>query len=85
MKDKKSLQNPLRVAVYARLGSAPPEVTHYPAEQDLLADCRTGQVDYLLVEGFTRLGRNAMESWRMTRKLKDAGVTISFLQEGLVV
>ena len=85
MKEHYNLKKPLRVAVYARIGSAPSAVTHYPAEQDLLADCRTGQVDYLLVESITRLGRNTMESWRITRDLNKAGVKVCLLNEGLVV
>ena len=81
----KKIPNSMRVAVYARVGTAPPEVTRYSLEQDLLAACRMGQVDHLLVESITRLGRNTMESWRMARELKSAGVTVSLLKEGLVV
>ena len=85
MKDQSKRSNPLRVAVYARVGSAPPEVTRYSMEQDLLDVCRTGQVDHLLVGSFPCLGRNIVESLGLLRKLNNAGVKVHLLKEGWVV
>jgi len=85
MKNQTKLPNPLRVAVYARVGTAPPEVTRYSMEQDLLDVCRTGQVDHLMVERFTGLGRNIVDSLGLLRQLNSAGVKVHLLKEGWVV
>jgi len=85
MKEQFKLKKPLRVAVYARLGTAPPEITHYPEEQELLAASRAGQVDHLLVESIACLGKNTEDARRMTRELNNAGVKVCLLNEGLVV
>ena len=85
MKNKSKCPKPMRVAVYARVGNAPPEVTRYSLEQDLMAVCRAGRVDHLLVESITRLGRNIVDSLRLLRELQAAGVRVSLLKEGWVV
>jgi hypothetical protein len=85
MKKQIEHQNPLRVAVYARVGNAPPDVTCYSLEQDLLAVCRLGQVDHLIVESFTGLGRNIVESLGLLRELNGAGVKVHLIKEGWVV
>ena len=84
MKKKYELPNPLRVAVYSRCGVPLPEVQRYTQEQELLAVCRAGQVDHLLVERFASLGRNAIESLHLLRELQAAGVKVSALKEGWV-
>ena len=77
MKNQLKRKKPLRVAVYSRYGLPLPEVRPYSGEQELLAACRMGQVDHLLVESIARLGRNAEDALRITRELKGAGVTVS--------
>lgn len=88
MKYQQQPQKPLRVAVYARVGNAPPEVEPvrvYSDEHRLLTACRENGIDHLLVEGFTCLGRNTVEALGLLRKLTGAGVAIHLQKEGRVV
>jgi len=91
MKKQFERKAPLRVAVYARVGNdsqAPQEgepVRFHSDKQGLLDAARAGQVDHLLVEGFTGLGRNMAESLVLLRELSSAGVKVSLLREGRVV
>jgi len=81
------LPNPLRVAVYARFGTAPDAcpVRVYSDEKTLMQACRAGQIDQLIVESFTRLGRNTDDALRVFRELRSAGVTVNLQREGLVM
>ncbi|MCL2817956.1 MAG: recombinase family protein [Clostridiales bacterium] len=88
MKEQLDLKKPLRVAVYARVGNAPAEcepIRVYSDKHHLLIAGRTGQIDHLLVESFTRLGRNTVEALGLLRELTGAGVRVSLLKEGRVV
>jgi len=92
MKNQTKLPNPLRVAVYARFGTDPQTpaqegepIRLYSGKESLLAAGRAGQIDHLLVESVTRLGRNISESTQIASKLKKAGVTIHLLREGWVI
>ena len=84
--------NPMRVAVYARFGNdpqAPPQngepIRYYSGKQPLLTASRASQIDHLIVEGFTSLGRNSVESLGLLHELRAAGVRVSLLREGRVV
>ncbi|MCL2299906.1 MAG: recombinase family protein [Firmicutes bacterium] len=91
MKKKYELPNPLRVAVYTRFGTDPQgtqegePVRLYSGKESLLAAGRAGQINQLLVESFTSLGRNSIESLGLLRNLQGAGVTVHLLKEGRVV
>jgi len=87
----KQTPNPLRVAVYARVGNHPQPprdgepVRLYSGKKSLLAAGHAGQIDHLLVDGFTCLGRNMVESLGLLHELNSAGVKVSLLKEGRVV
>ena len=90
MKKKYELPNPLRVAVYCRVGNAVQvtqyePVRYYPDKQTLLSAGRANEIDHLLVDSFTSLGRNSIETLGLLRELRDAGVRVSLLKEGWVV
>ena len=88
MKHQQQPQKPLRVAVYARVGNAPPEgepVQVYSDEHNLLAACRVNGIDHLLVDEFTCLGKNTISALGLLRELTGAGVAVHLLKEGRVV
>jgi len=88
MKDQYKFKKPLRVAVYARFGTDPqalPEVSVYSGKQNLLTASRANQIDHLVVDSFTHLGRNIVESLDLLRDLNSAGVKVHLLKEGWVV
>ena len=91
MKEKYVLPNPLRVAVYTRFGTdpqAPQEgepVRSYSGKESLLTASHAGQIDQLLVESFTCVGRNTVEALTLLRDLKRISVKIHLLKEGRVV
>lgn len=47
----------------------------------LLADCRAGKIDKILVKSVSRFARNAQDCIRAVRELKDLGVTVAFEKE----
>ena len=88
MKDQYKNKNPLRVAVYARLGTDPqalPEVRIYSGKQNLMTASRANQIDHLIVDSFTHLGKNIVESLELLRELNGAGIKVHLLKEGWVV
>ena len=88
---KKQFPNPMRVAVYARVGNesqAPQDgepVRLYSGKESLLTASREDQIDHLLVDRFTCLGRNMVESLGLLRDLRGAGVKVHLIREGWVV
>ena len=91
MKNQLILPAPLRVAVYSRYGTDPhpprdgePVKRHANRQTLLTAGC-AGQIEHLIAESFTSLGRNTNESLDLLRELRAAGVRVSLLGEGRVV
>ena len=74
----------MRVAVYSRYGDLP-QPRNIASEKELMAACRAEQIDHLIAEGFTRLGRNSAEVLGLLRELRGAGVKVSLLKEGWVI
>ena len=74
---------PRGVAIYSRYG--PIAKTIIFDEQELLAACRAGKYERLLVKNHRHLARNAQDLLRLTREVQGLGVPVHFEQEGLVV
>ena len=51
--------------------------------QRLLADCRRGRVDKILVKSSSRFARNAKECLEAIRELKALGVGVCFEEQGI--
>lgn len=49
----------------------------------LLADCRKGKIDKILVKSISRLARNMQNCQEILRELASLGVTVYFEQEGI--
>ena len=84
MKEHRLFPNPRRVAVYSRYGPIPQTLT-ITSEQELMAACRAGKYDHLLVKNHRHLARNAQDLLRLTREIRGSGTAIHLEQEGLVV
>ena len=54
-----------------------------PEFQRLLADCRAGKIDLVLVKSISRFARNTMTLLQRVRELKDLGVDIYFENENI--
>lgn len=51
--------------------------------QRLLADCRTGKIDRILVKSISRFARNTLDCLQTVRELKQLGVAVEFEKEGI--
>ena len=84
MKTSNLFPSPPRVAVYSRYGDLP-QAGGISGEQGLMAACRAGKYDQVLVKNHRHLARNAQDLLRLTREIRDCGTAIRFEREGLVV
>ena len=51
--------------------------------QRLLADCRAGKIDHILVKSISRFARNTLDCLQTVRELKQLGVAVEFEKEGI--
>ena len=51
--------------------------------QRLLADCRAGKIDRILVKSISRFARNTLDCLQTVRELKQLGVAVEFEKEGI--
>ena len=49
----------------------------------MLADCRTGKIDRILVKSVSRFARNTQDTLRFMRELLRLGITIQFEKENI--
>ena len=49
----------------------------------MLADCRAGKIQRILVKSVSRFARNTLELIETTRELKDLGVVVVFEEQGI--
>ena len=71
------------VDVYADKGITGTSAEKRDDFQRLLADCRRGRVDKILVKSSSRFARNAKECLETTRELKALGVGVRFEEQGI--
>ena len=71
------------VDVYADKGITGTSVEKREDFQRLLADCRRGRVDKILVKSSSRFARNAKECLEAIRELKALGVGVRFEEQGI--
>ena len=51
--------------------------------QRLLADCRAGKIDRILVKSISRFARNTIDCIQTVRELKQLGITVEFEKENI--
>ena len=51
--------------------------------QRLLADCRSGKIDRILVKSISRFARNTIDCIQTVRELKQLGITVEFEKENI--
>ena len=71
------------VDVYADKGITGTSAEKREDFQRLLADCRRGRVDKILVKSSSRFARNAKECLETVRELKALGVGVCFEEQGI--
>ena len=71
------------VDVYADKGITGTSAEKREDFQRLLADCRRGRVDKILVKSSSRFARNAKECLEAIRELKALGVGVCFEEQGI--
>lgn len=71
------------VDVYADKGITGTSAEKRDDFQRLLADCRRGRVDKVLVKSSSRFARNAKECLEVIRELKALGVGVCFEEQGI--
>ena len=60
-----------------------PQPTKRDDFQRLLADCRAGKIDRILVKSISRFARNTLDCLQTVRELKRLGVAVEFEKEGI--
>ena len=78
-----SKENWLLTDIYADAGISGTSAKKRPDFQRLLADCRKGQVDKILVKSISRFARNAADSLEAIRELKAIGVGVYFEEQNI--
>lgn len=68
---------------YIEIGITGTRADIRPQLQGLLAECRKGRVDLILVKSISRFARNVTDALQMIRDLTSMGVVIRFEKEGI--
>ena len=71
------------VDIYADEGITGTSVTKRDDFQRMMADCRRGLIDQILVKSISRFARNTMDCLQNIRELKELGVNVRFEREGI--
>lgn len=71
------------VDIYADEGITGTSAEKRPDFQRLLADCRRGKIDRVLVKSISRFARNTKECLEATRELKALGIGVCFEKENI--
>lgn len=73
----------IMVDVYADEGITGTSAEKRDDFQRMMADCRRGLVDQILVKSISRFARNTKECLQNVRELKELGVNVRFEREGI--
>ena len=67
--------------IYIEIGVTGTRADTRPQLQSLLAECRKGRVDLILVKSISRFARNVTDTLKMIRELTSLGIVIRFEEE----
>ena len=76
-------ENWTMVDVYADRGVSGTSAKKRPDFQRMLADCRQGRIDKILVKSISRFARNTKECLEIVRELKSIGVGVAFEEQNI--
>ena len=71
------------VDIYADEGISGTSVAKRDDFQRMMADCRRGLIDQILVKSISRFARNTKDCLQNIRELKELGVNVRFEREGI--
>ena len=71
------------VRVYSDAGKSGTSVRGRQAFQEMIADSKAGQIDYILVKSISRFARNTLDCIRLVRELQGCGVQLYFEKENI--
>lgn len=71
------------IDVYADAGISGTSAAKRPDFQRMLADCRKGRIDTILVKSISRFARNTKECLEIVRELKSIGVSVCFEEQNI--
>ncbi|KAF5065289.1 recombinase family protein [Oscillibacter sp.] len=71
------------VDLYADAGITGTSAAKRPEFQRLIADCKKGKIDRILVKSISRFARNTKECLEFTRELKSIGVGVCFEEQNI--
>ena len=71
------------VDIYADRGITGTSVDKREDFQRLLADCKRGRIDKILVKSISRFARNTKDCLKATRELKEIGVGVCFEEQNI--
>ncbi len=74
-------ESPERMAVYADCGFTGTDLHHRPELNRLLADCRAGYVNRILVQSTAQLARRTTDLLEILQELQSLGVAVDFEKE----
>ena len=72
---------PNQVVVYGDYGFTDTDCHHRPEFNRLLADCRAGRVNRLVVKSATQLARRTADLFAILQELQSLGVAVEFEKE----
>lgn len=76
-------ENWMLVDIYADEGITGTSAQKRPDFQRMLADCRKGRIDKVLVKSISRFARNTKDCLEITRELKALGISVVFEEQNI--
>jgi DNA invertase Pin-like site-specific DNA recombinase len=70
------------IDTYTDIGSGR-SINSRPGFRRLMADCEAGKIDLIYTKSISRIGRNCVDFLVVLRRLKELGVDVYFLNEGI--
>lgn len=71
------------VKIYADPGISGTRAEKRPEFMQMIADCREGKIDKVLVKSISRFARNTVDALNYIRELKDLGISVYFESENI--
>lgn len=83
MDASKKQREPVAFNIYADEGITGTSAAKREDFQRMMADCRRGLIDHILVKSISRFARNTKDCLEAVRELKELGVNVRFEREGI--
>ncbi len=73
----------VKVGIYADEGITGTQVNKREDFQRLINDCMRGEIDMIITKSISRFARNTVDTLQETRKLKNLGVEVYFIEDNI--